>query len=644
MKKFLRDIEIGYKLMASFLLIAVLTTFIGIYSIQSVKSLERRSSLMYERGAVPLGLFVITSDEINKLCLQARNWRLSKTDEGRATALKAFDKSYANLKNIIAQQKELVLAENGKEVLDNLQATIDKYASDVHAYTSKTTIRSPFSGGLTAIDFSSDILESEIKMNRALDAARETRVHAIRTLSEQSSREYSNDRIYSTVILIVAVLLSIAIGSYLTLSITKPIRRFAREFSKVEKGDMTIRMGLSGKDELGMLAKSIDSLISKLHEVFTNLRRDSDTLANSAAELSDISTQLASGAKETSAKTTSVSSAMEQMSANIKSIAGTAEESAANVVNVTNAVEAVAGNINAMASGAEKASENASEVAGAAEQMSANISTIASAIEEMSASINQISGNAGAASKVAGEATVKSGEATGAMSRLGIAAKEIGQVTDIIKKIADKTNLLALNATIEAASAGAAGKGFAVVAGEIKDLANQSAQSADDIANRIQSIQTGTDEAVTVINEVSEIIEDINQSVEAISNLVGQQTKASNEIANNVAQANIGTKRVAESMGEVAKGSKEIARNASEANMGARHVVVAMGDVAKGSKEIARNAGEAAGGADEVSHNVFSVSQVAEKSAQGASQINHGAGELAKLASNLKSVLSQFKV
>jgi len=261
MKKILRDIEIGYKLMASFLLIAALTTFIGVYAIESLKSLERRTRIVYEKGVVPLSLFVITSDGINKLCLQARNWRLSKNDEGRESALKILDETYANLKDIITKQRELVLVERGKVVLDNLQATIDKYVSDVHNYTNSTSIRSPFSGGLTAVDFSSDILDSEIKMIRALDEARETRVHAIKNISDESSEQYSSDRIYATVILVLVVLFSVVTGSYLTLSITKPLRRFA---------------------------KSIDSLIARLHKVFTNLQKDSEILASSAEELSGV--------------------------------------------------------------------------------------------------------------------------------------------------------------------------------------------------------------------------------------------------------------------------------------------------------------------------------------------------------------------
>jgi len=531
MKKILRDIEIGYKLMASFILIAALTVFIGVYAIQSLKNLEERTRIMYERGAVPLGLFVSTADEMNKLALQARNWRLSKTDEGRNNALKILDETHSNLKNLISTQKEMVLAANGKEVLDNLLAAIDKYVLDVRAYTNATKERCPLSG-ITTADFSSSILESEIKMIRALEDAKETRVHAIRNLADQSSAEYLIDRVLSDIILFVVVVLSLTIGSYLTLSITKPIRRFGRELSKIEKGDMTVRIGLKGDDELGMLAKSIDSLVKRLHDFFIDLQKDSEILANSAEEFSYIG----------------------------KNVLQTAE----------------------------KAMEKTAIVACSTEQASVNVNTVAAAIEEMSVSVGQISNKAVDANKVIDEASGKSSNATGAVERLDTAAKEIGQVTKAIKSIADKTNILALNATIEAASAGSAGKGFAVVAGEIKELANQSARSADDIARRVEGIRASTGEASLVISGVSDVISKINNSVASISHLIDQQTKISNEIAKN---------------------TSEVARGISV-----------------------------------VSQSVIGIAQEAKDGAQGSKQVNNGADELAKMALNLKKALSQFRV
>jgi len=388
------------------------------------------------------------------------------------------------------------------------------------------------------------------------------------------------------VIIAIAVILSLIIQT----AIVKPIVRVTNTLKDISEGegDLTCTIVINSKDEIGSLALYFNKTLEKIRNLIITIKNQTASLTSVSSELAAVSRELASGAEETVSQSNTVASTAEEMSVNI----------------------------NAMASGAEEASINANEVAGTAEQMSTNMNTIAAAIEEMSASIGQIASNAGEARNVATAATEKSKDATNVMSKLGVAAKEIGHVTNVIKKIADKTNLLALNATIEAASAGEAGKGFAVVAGEIKELANQSAQSADDIAMRIDGIQNGTGDAVKVIGDVSDIIVKINQSVEAIAGHVEQQTKTASEIANNVSQANTGSKRVAGAISEVAKSANNVSKNASET----------------------------AKGANDVSQNIANVNTVAKHSAQGATQVNKSAADLSAIACDLKDTVSKFKV
>jgi len=394
----------------------------------------------------------------------------------------------------------------------------------------------------------------------------------------------------ATIISIVILIAVIIVAMLMSSSISKPIVEVTNTIKDISEGegDLTHNIVVHSTDEVGDLARYFNKLMGVLRKPIGETKMVVEQLASSSKDLHSVSGDLSVSSEETVSTAASVASTAEQMSVNI----------------------------NAMAGGAEQASVNANEVAGSAEQMSTNMNTIAAAIEQMSASISEISSNAGEARKVAGDATAKSGEATSTMNRLGVAAREIGQVTDVIKKIADKTNLLALNATIEAASAGEAGKGFAVVASEIKELANQSAVSADDIARRIDGIQDETNNAVEVIREVSGIITKINQSVEAIANHVGQQTKASNEIASNVAQANTGARRVASAISEVAKGSRDIARNASEA----------------------------ASGATNVSQNVHSMREAARNASEAATHVSGSAENLFKMAEQLRAVMSKFKV
>jgi len=545
----MKNIRMGPKLIVSFMFIAAMAALMGAYIIDSLKTLDERTKVMYEKGMVPLEFLVEAAQQVQEMRMDIQRWQFAKTNEDRAAFIKSIEKAHSVLKNNIAKQRGKIAVEDGGKSLDDLVIAIDKFVVEAHNHTKIANTE----------DLSLAVLNTANEMSKAVNVAIRMRLNSAEDILKANSQTANHSEDMAIAVLIIVLVFSFCSAIFITFSITNPLRVVVNALSKIEQGNMIVRTNLERGDEFGALSKALDSLATKLQTIFKNLKQNSNTLSDHAEELSGIGKQM------------------------------------------TDAAGQVTVNIKAMANGAAKTSGNADKVAVAAEQMSSNMSMIASAVEEMSTSISQIANNASDASKVANEASVKSTDATNAMSKLGTAAEEIGQVTDVIKKIADKTNLLALNATIEAASAGAAGKGFAVVAGEIKELANQSAKSADDIARRIREIQIDTGEAVTVINSVSDIIAKINQSIETISSHVSQQTKASNEIANNVAQANIGIKHVAESISEVAKGSKDMASNVE--------------DVARGSISV-----------------------------QNTTQINQGADELAKLASDLKSVLNKLSL
>jgi methyl-accepting chemotaxis protein len=352
-------------------------------------------------------------------------------------------------------------------------------------------------------------------------------------------------------------------------------------------GDLTIRLEEKSKDEIGQMSRGLNHLIEKLHSTLKTTQKEARKLLESSHALFDLSQNLSRASNTMLERTSSASESTTNASKHAKSIANKAE----------------------------RASNSTNELVSAAEQMSVNMNFIANAVEELSTSFGQITDSSNESHIIAMAANEKAAEATSAMNKLGTAAKEIGHVTGIIKKIADKTNLLALNATIEAASAGEAGKGFAVVASEIKELANQSAKSADDIAQRIEHIQSGTDSAINVINGVAEIIGKINVSVDSIASSVGQQTKASNEIANNTDQASIGAKRVVGTMSEVASSVRDSAQSTV--------------DVANDIRS--------------VSDNVEAIHKDAQLSIASFTNLEHTANELEAMAENLDSIVSKFK-
>jgi len=393
---------------------------------------------------------------------------------------------------------------------------------------------------------------------------------------------------FFVVVLAVIALIFIVFNVYI-FGIVDPLRNMAKILRQTAiDWDLTRRLPVRRYDEIGTVSASVNDFFEKIRSIIEKIRANSGTIADASDELSSVSHLLADGSEKTVDSSHDVVSTMEQMAANISAMAG----------------------------GAETASNSVKNIAGAAENMRGNMNTIDGAIRNMGERIGQIAGSTGEVRKISADATGKASGATDVMYKLNAAAKEIGKFTDVIKVIAKKTNLLALNATVEAARAGEAGKGFTVVAGEIKQLANQSAESANDITSRIESIQADTDHAAAVIGEVAGIITTINKSVEDIAVHINEQTKASGEIADSVTEANTNARLVADSLGAVAASANEVSHNANEAAIGAKNA----------------------------SHHAMNMHEAAQDGADGAEKVSRKAGDLGKIADELKETVSQFKV
>ncbi len=181
-------------------------------------------------------------------------------------------------------------------------------------------------------------------------------------------------------------------------------------------------------------------------------------------------------------------------------------------------------------------SQNAAE---AAQSALGSSQTVAAAAEELHASIDEIAAQVQRSANTARAAVGRMKHARGVVEQLGSAAHDIGSVVQIIGGIAGQTNMLALNATIEAVRAGEAGKGFAVVAVEVKNLANQSATSAKEITQRVDTIQEVSRSTTAIIDEVAGTIEHMEQIAAAIAAAIDQQTAATSEIARAVGETAI---------------------------------------------------------------------------------------------------------
>ena len=328
-----------------------------------------------------------------------------------------------------------------------------------------------------------------------------------------------------------------------SLGITRPLNRAVAGLKDIAEGegDLTMRLKVDSKDELGEMAKWMNAFIARLQGIIKEITLNARQVGSSSTTLSDISRHLTKDAEDTSSRAMTVATAAEEMSANL-------------------------GN-----------------VAAAMEQSSTNTNMVASAAEEMSSTINEIAENAERARNISSNAVEQAVMASSKMKELSEAANKIGSVTETITEISDQTNLLALNATIEAARAGEAGKGFAVVANEIKELARQTAAATMDIRGLIENVQTTTKTTGDVIGNISEVIGGVNDIVATIATAVEEQSAATKEIANNIAQASQGIQEVNENVSQSSAVADDISQNIAQ-------VSHASESIGKSSSEIKDNA------------------------------------------------------
>lgn len=323
--------------------------------------------------------------------------------------------------------------------------------------------------------------------------------------------------------IVVVVLLIGAIIFIMNLVAIRPLRTLTAMVTDLVQGegDLTKRLNLTSRDELGTLAEIFNRFIERMQNLLQEISGNAQTLNLASGEMSSVADEMSTGSAEMSEKARETAQGAEQLSSQMNSVAAASEEAATNV------------------------------------------SMVAAAAEEMTVTVNEIAKNSEKARVVTGEAVEKAKNASGQVDELGSAAQEISKVTEVITEISEQTNLLALNATIEAARAGEAGRGFAVVANEIKELAKQTANATQDIKTRIQGIQRSTDTTVTEIEQITEVIHAVNELVATIATAVEEQAVTTQEISNNVAQASLGIGEVNERVADNSTVSTDIASSIS---------------------------------------------------------------------------------
>ncbi|MDS0526256.1 methyl-accepting chemotaxis protein [Clostridium sp. SHJSY1] len=339
-------------------------------------------------------------------------------------------------------------------------------------------------------------------------------------VSEKQSLVQESVFMYLLSFITIALLIYIFIGFYL--NIRDSISNIQLATSRIAEGDLTVTTNLESKDEMGQLSNYFNKMSKDLRELVLKIKDASKHVAVSSE-----------GMVLSAGKT---AKAAEEVSLTLQKVADGASEQMESIDEATDSISKMSQGIsNILING-----EEVSKLSQSAFQASKKGTEIVQSV------VNQMN-----------EISIGTQETASVIKNLGRHSEEIGKITEIIKGISEQTNLLALNAAIEAARAGELGRGFAVVSDEVRNLAEQSSISAEQISSLIQDIQ----------NEMIKAVASTENEAEKVKVGIDRTNQVSNvfeEIEYAVSNMSMKTKEMSVSMEEISTQNKQVIKNIEE--------------------------------------------------------------------------------
>lgn len=459
-----------------------------------------------------------------------------------------LENSITSMKSYLSSMKKRVEAVNDKELTEKyneLESAVTKFSSN-----SNEILEAAKEADYDSIKQKLDS-EQNGNINVVQDAQKnyeDILTEKADYCAEKSSLRITGTNVFDVILTVMFLVIFVIIVVVVNLNIVKPAKISGIQLRSIvdkignNEGDLTERIPVKTKDEIGQMSEGINSFIEQLQNVMRKLKSESEELMISAGTVRDEISKSNENAEN-------VSAAMEEMSASIEEISATLSQIAHGSESISGQIEDVNGRVQ---NGADLVKTIKSHAGNMHQNTVDSKETAIKIISEIRTAVD--------------EALIESRN-----------VEKINGLTGEILDITSQTNLLSLNASIEAARAGEAGRGFAVVADEIRVLADNSAQTASNIQNISNVVISAVEKlAKNSENMLKFIDEKVMKDYDDFVGVAGQYEKDADDIN--------------EILSNVAANTNEISSTMQAMNTGIGDISVAVDENAKGVTSVAENA------------------------------------------------------